>query len=190
MQAVLPDFFLRTVPLLDEGDDVSMVLTPQAFHNLDLDTDIFNHSNVHFWQYMQPGADAIGFISCTGTNFLLRSRCLAQVRVLLSSPPQHVSWVTQGNLEQIHLVKFSNCSHCLTLACTKYTDLICWDASWGRDSLTERILLWFYLSRLFNLLGSLQCRWAGFPHTQWLRTMLWGLSWRRKGSNAALSGTT
>lgn len=27
---------------------------------------------------MQPGADAIGFISCTGTNFLLRSKCLAQ----------------------------------------------------------------------------------------------------------------
>lgn len=80
VQAVNREFFLKTVPLLDEGDDVSMVLTPQAFHNLDLDTDIFNHSNVHFWQYMQPGADAIGFISCTGTNFLLRSRCLKQVR--------------------------------------------------------------------------------------------------------------
>lgn len=49
-QAVRRDFFLKTVPLLDEGDDVAMVLTPQAFHNLDLDSDIFNHSNIHFWE--------------------------------------------------------------------------------------------------------------------------------------------
>lgn len=49
-----------------------MVLSPQCFHNLNLHTDIFNHSNVHFWEYMQPGYDALGFISCTGTNFLVR----------------------------------------------------------------------------------------------------------------------
>jgi len=94
MQAIKGDFFLKTVPLLDEGDDVSMVLTPQAFHNLDLDTDIFNHSNIHFWQYMQPGADAIGFISCTGTNFLLRSRCAAQARV-----PGYLSVVCMNPIE-------------------------------------------------------------------------------------------
>ena len=29
-----PTFFLKTVPLLDGGDDVALVLTPQAFHNL------------------------------------------------------------------------------------------------------------------------------------------------------------
>ena len=38
----------------------------QCFHNLNLHCDIFNHSNVHFWEYMQPGYDALGFISCTG----------------------------------------------------------------------------------------------------------------------------
>ena len=65
------DFFLKTVPLFDGGDDVGMVLSPQCFHNLNLHTDIFNHSNVHFWEYMQPGYDALGFISCTGTNFLV-----------------------------------------------------------------------------------------------------------------------
>ena len=43
-----------------------MVLSPQCFHNLNLHSDIFNHSNVHFWEYMQPGYDALGFISCTG----------------------------------------------------------------------------------------------------------------------------
>lgn len=66
------DFFLKTLPLFDGGDDVGMVLSPQCFHNLNLHTDIFNHSNVHFWEYMQPGYDALGFISCTGTNFLVR----------------------------------------------------------------------------------------------------------------------
>ena len=43
-------FFLKTVPLLDGGDDIAMILTPQAFHNLDIETDIFNHSNIHFWE--------------------------------------------------------------------------------------------------------------------------------------------
>lgn len=65
------EFFLKTLPLFDGGDDVGMVLSPQCFHNLNLHCDIFNHSNVHFWEYMQPGYDALGFISCTGTNFLV-----------------------------------------------------------------------------------------------------------------------
>jgi endoglucanase len=45
----------------------------QAFYNLNQRSDIFNHSNIHFWEYAQHGYDAIGFISCTGTNFLIRS---------------------------------------------------------------------------------------------------------------------
>ena len=54
------------VPLLDGGDDVGMVLSPQTFHNINRHTDIFNHFNVQFWEYAQHGYDAIGFISCTG----------------------------------------------------------------------------------------------------------------------------
>ncbi len=69
-----PDFFLKTVPLLDAGQDVGMVLSPQTFYNLHPEGDIFNHSNVAFWDYTQPGYDALGLISCTGTNFLVRSR--------------------------------------------------------------------------------------------------------------------
>ncbi len=65
------EFFLKTLPQFDSGDDIAMVLSPQCFHNLNLHSDIFNHSNVHFWEYMQPGYDALGFISCTGTNFLV-----------------------------------------------------------------------------------------------------------------------
>ena len=63
-------FFLRTLPLFDAGDDVGMVLSPQCFHNLNMHTDIFNHSNLQFWEYMQPGYDAWGFISCTGAHVI------------------------------------------------------------------------------------------------------------------------
>lgn len=72
------DFFSKTVPLLDGGEDVAMVLTPQAFSNLNHDGDIFNHANVHFWDYTQPGYDALGLISCTGTNFLLRAKAFQE----------------------------------------------------------------------------------------------------------------
>ena len=61
-----PTFFLKMVPMMDGGDDVGMVLSPQCFHNLNQYGDIFNHQNIHFWEYMQPGYDALGFISCTG----------------------------------------------------------------------------------------------------------------------------
>lgn len=54
--------------MLSAGDDIGMVLSPQCFHNLNLHEDIFNHSNIHFWEYMQPGYDALGFISCTGES--------------------------------------------------------------------------------------------------------------------------
>ncbi|BDA41271.1 Cellulose synthase 1 [Coccomyxa sp. Obi] len=71
-------FFARTLPLFDAGDDVGMVLSPQCFHNLNTHTDIFNHSNRQFWEYMQPGYDAWGFISCTGTNFLMRAKAFME----------------------------------------------------------------------------------------------------------------
>lgn len=53
---------------------------PQTFYNLNPDGDIFNHANVHFWDYAQPGYDALGLISCTGTNFLVRARAFQQAR--------------------------------------------------------------------------------------------------------------
>lgn len=78
-QVAQRDFFTRLVPLLDSGDDVGMVLSPQLFYNVNLKADIFNHANTHFWNYMQIGYDAIGLISCTGTNFLVRSAALVDV---------------------------------------------------------------------------------------------------------------
>ncbi|KAK9803849.1 hypothetical protein WJX73_008180 [Symbiochloris irregularis] len=72
------DFFLHTLWLFDGGENVGMVLSPQAFHNLNPYADLFNHSNIHFWEYMQPGYDSFGFISCTGTNFLMRAQALVE----------------------------------------------------------------------------------------------------------------
>lgn len=79
VQVAGKDFFLRCLPLFDGGRDVGMVLSPQAFHNLDGAADVFNHANTHFWEYMQPGYDALNFISCTGTNFLVRSAAFLEV---------------------------------------------------------------------------------------------------------------
>ena len=45
---------------------VSIVLTPQAFHNYRTDKDIFNHSAFAYWNVMVPGEDAWDHIVCTG----------------------------------------------------------------------------------------------------------------------------
>lgn len=60
-------------------DSCSLVLTPQAFSNINPKVDIFNNINQQFWEYVLPGCDALGYIACTGTNFCLRARSLAQV---------------------------------------------------------------------------------------------------------------
>ena len=69
-------FFERLRREIDAGDDVAVALSPQLMHNVVGDCDIFNHQNVHFWERMQPGMDALGFISLTGTNMLVRARAL------------------------------------------------------------------------------------------------------------------
>ena len=43
----------------DGGIDIGMILSPQKFHNVPKYQDIFNHSNIHFWEYMLPGFDAM-----------------------------------------------------------------------------------------------------------------------------------
>jgi len=68
LQIADPTFFMKTLPLLDDGDDIAMVLSPQCFHNVHHQADIFNHTNIHFWEYMQVGYDALSFISCTGAR--------------------------------------------------------------------------------------------------------------------------
>ena len=82
-QVANADFFLKMVPLFDDGDDVGMVLSPQAYHNVDIRCDVFNHSNVQFWEYAQPGYDALPFISCTGAPCCVTRVC----RVHSWAPP-------------------------------------------------------------------------------------------------------
>ena len=82
MQIADPTFFMKMVPLMDDGDDVAMVLSPQCFHNVHHQADIFNHTNIHFWEYMQIGYDALSFISCTGASQAdsAESPCLSRVQ--------------------------------------------------------------------------------------------------------------
>ena len=42
---------LKIIPMMDGGDDVGMVLSPQCFHNLNAEADIFNHSNIPDFEY-------------------------------------------------------------------------------------------------------------------------------------------
>ena len=86
MQVAHTDFYIRTLPLFDAGDDVAMVLSPQYFHNVDFDADIFNHSNVQFWEYAQHGYDAIGFNSCTGQPCLILKRVYPQASLKAVKP--------------------------------------------------------------------------------------------------------
>lgn len=77
--AAFPLFFLQVLEAMWD-DSCSLVLTPQAFSNINPKADIFNNINQQFWEYVLPGCDALGYIACTGTNFCLRARSLAQVR--------------------------------------------------------------------------------------------------------------
>ena len=61
------EFFVKTLPRIVD-DRVSLVLTPQAYHNYDPATDIFNHSAFAYWSMLVPGEDAWGHIVCTGTS--------------------------------------------------------------------------------------------------------------------------
>ena len=61
------EFFMKTLPRIVD-DRVSLVLTPQAYHNYDPATDIFNHSAFAYWSMLVPGEDAWGHIVCTGTS--------------------------------------------------------------------------------------------------------------------------
>jgi len=75
-QTCSAEFFDVMLRYVDSGDDVGAALSPQLMHNVLPDCDVFNHQNVHFWESMQPGMDALGFISLTGTNMVLRARAL------------------------------------------------------------------------------------------------------------------
>ena len=53
------EFFMKTLPRIVD-DRVSLVLTPQAYHNYDPATDIFNHSAYD--------VESMGIFQCAATN--------------------------------------------------------------------------------------------------------------------------
>jgi cellulose synthase/poly-beta-1,6-N-acetylglucosamine synthase-like glycosyltransferase len=53
-QVARPNFFTRTLPWLQDGRE-SVVLTPQYFHNFDVQTDIFSHRQAAYWNMILPG---------------------------------------------------------------------------------------------------------------------------------------
>ncbi len=57
-------------------DEIALCLSPQSFHNIHKDGDLFNNINKQFWECWLPGAFAWGYIACTGTNFCIRARAL------------------------------------------------------------------------------------------------------------------
>lgn len=57
--------------------DVTLVCL-QVFRGVHWSDDVFNHENVGFWHYLQPAYNVMGFISCAGTNFVIRSSAFAE----------------------------------------------------------------------------------------------------------------
>lgn len=53
-------------------------LDVQVFRGVHWSDDVFNHENIGFWHYLQPSYNVLGFISCAGTNFLVRASAFAQ----------------------------------------------------------------------------------------------------------------
>jgi cellulose synthase/poly-beta-1,6-N-acetylglucosamine synthase-like glycosyltransferase len=70
------DFFLKALePMIDPA--LALCLTPQGYTNIFAPEDIFNNANKQWWQYSLPGLCALGYVACTGTNFCIRARALA-----------------------------------------------------------------------------------------------------------------
>ena len=71
----------------------------QVFRGVHWSDDVLNHENIGFWHYLQPAYNVMGFISCAGTNFLLRSAPFAQAG---PCPPALIAL----------LLSLPFCSHC------------------------------------------------------------------------------
>lgn len=78
LQVAHSDFLVRVLEVMAD-EEVALCLTPQFFGDISYARDIFNNSNLSFWEYMLPGTDGFGYVACTGTNFCLRSRAAAAV---------------------------------------------------------------------------------------------------------------
>ena len=64
----------------------SVSMGVQVFRGVHWSDDVLNHENIGFWHYLQPAYNVMGFISCAGTNFLLRSAPFAQAGAAPDTP--------------------------------------------------------------------------------------------------------
>ena len=68
-----PEFFLRTLQWM-QHDELTIVNTPQYFHNVDLAADIDAQCDPGYWHVVLPGLDAYDCVQCNGSNFVLRAQ--------------------------------------------------------------------------------------------------------------------
>ena len=54
----------------------------QVFRGCLLGTDILNYRNTEFWSHQQPAYNLRRFISCAGTNFLIRASAFREAGAL------------------------------------------------------------------------------------------------------------
>ena len=84
----MKSFKMLILPLCKPASKTGCVqawaLAVQVFRGVHWSDDVLNHENIGFWHYLQPAYNVMGFISCAGTNFLLRSTPFAQA----GSPPE------------------------------------------------------------------------------------------------------
>ena len=50
----------------------------QVFRGVTEYIDVLNHRNIDFWNHQQPAYNQRDFISCAGTNFLIRARAFTE----------------------------------------------------------------------------------------------------------------
>ena len=83
----------------------------QAFHNYDPTCDIFNHSNLIYWQISLPGLDGWNNVSCTGTNFVVRARAAQEVCCLSPTSIRSMSAATSHQCFCVHAA-YVACTSC------------------------------------------------------------------------------
>jgi cellulose synthase/poly-beta-1,6-N-acetylglucosamine synthase-like glycosyltransferase len=73
-----PEFLNKLVVYFQKDSHTMMVQSPQSFHNIPVQSDIFDAHNIAFFQYMMPAYASWNAATCCGTNFLVSSKALAK----------------------------------------------------------------------------------------------------------------
>ena len=142
------------------------------------------------FRYMQPGADCVGFISCTGTNFLVRSNAFRRV----SYGPCNQRHCKINKPVLIHIGSWSFCHFLGRMGGTKASLHEQWDCravvvipTSQSPPLQHPSKCHYCHTSLFDLIGCL-CRLVAVRSILWRKIMLWAWSLRRKAYTVAMWG--